>query len=161
MALKIATPLAPKPVVESIAEEKQEKILLPINEPVVASPIVAVAEELISLEAKLVELEVPEMLKRKDELKKRLVEHVGELGIDETLQWSHAGKNGMVIVEKAPSKYQLVDKGALLNTLGPQAFQEMATFSITDLKKVLSTNQLTSMGAYSYGSRSVKIGVKQ
>lgn len=119
------------------------------------SEVDAMVVELVDLERRLAEADVPNILKRKEELRKAILAEA-DAQPNETIKLTCEA--GVVEFSAASKEFTLTDKSGLQQLLGTNAFQELAKFSVTDLKKVLSENEIATVGTTAPGkTRTMKI----
>lgn len=111
-------------------------------------------DEMVIIDQKMKALEVPEMQKRYDELKKELAATAKTL--DPTKPATFVGTEGQIEFSPAREESKVKDKEALIAALGQEVFNQIATVSITDLKKYLSEHELIQLVEKVYGSRTLK-----
>lgn len=145
------------PVVEAVAQ--------PIAEPKAwAQPVLGVSEfqaqvdELIDIERRLIDLQVADLLKRKGELKTSVLAAIEDQPPTETVTLK--GHCGSVELSACSKEFILQNPSMLFESLGQEVALGIAKFGVTDLKKVLSENELMAFGEYkTTKSRTLKVKV--
>lgn len=125
---------------------------------VVESELEANISELLDLDRRIEEMEIASITKRRDELRKMIVAEFGKdtVGQDPDTPIIFKTTAGTVTLTAFSKEFKLQDKESLANKLGMDTFVALSKINITDLKKVLSENELAFYGSTSYGSRSLK-----
>lgn len=117
------------------------------------------ADELITLDTKLKEWGVPEVAKRVDTIKKELQSIAKPMPPDEAVVWE--GQLGVVQLTACAQATQVKDVTGLLNFVkdkcGEDAAASLVKISLTDLKKVLSENEMAAYIEVVPGARTCKI----
>lgn len=93
------------------------------------------------------------LMEEYDELKKFVKDLMAHRDPEEALILH--GTKGDVYLNKCRVEHQVTDKKKLLRMLGRTLFDQLATFSITDLRKFLGQQQIDTVTTPYYGPRSV------
>lgn len=148
-------------VVEAVEAPKIEEVTLPSHKEAEkslqdTSTLESLYLEMLDLERRIKAVGAAEMMKRKEEVRKEIL---AQPELEEAPPYEPyvlSGDEGVIEFSAASKKKVLSDKKALLNAIGLDAFIELASFSITDLKKVLSEKALDSIAETQKGSRTLK-----
>lgn len=128
---------------------------------VLGSELDANISELLHLDRVIADLNIGEITKRRDELRK-LVAAEFPKDSDQHLPGEpviFTTPEGTVTLTPFSSEFKITDMPGLYDKLGLDTFIALAKLSITDLKKVLSENELGTYGTTQYGSRSLKVSL--
>jgi hypothetical protein len=111
-------------------------------------------DELVMIDTKLKELEVKPMLDRMEIIKKQLQSIAKDM--DPQAEAVLKGSIGETIFSACRQTTSIDDKNALILVLGQKVFNEVASISLTDLKKYLSENEIAPLVVTGFGSRTLK-----
>lgn len=133
-----------------------EEVLKPKHKPKsgVLTAEQVLVDELVIIDAKLKELEIKPMLDRLDVIKKQLQSIAKELPPE--AEAIIKGSIGETIFSPCRKETSIDDKNALIFVLGQKVFNEVASISLTDLKKYLSENEIAPLVKTGFGSRTLK-----
>jgi hypothetical protein len=139
------------------------------QEPVPAQPLVEqtasqlLAGELISLDRKLVDADVPEILKRIEVIKKEL-QSIAKDAVAPDLGWVIEAPNGVVTVSKCAEKIEIKDLDGLIqyieSKLGHNAVLAVLSAQLTSLRKILGENEIHKFSETVPGARTIKVAHK-
>ena len=137
-----------------------------ITQPAYLSPQIALSEveaqviELVNIERQMQLGGFADMVKRREELRKLLLASDSVLSAAPSEVVSFPSPDGgLVHFGGASNDFSLSDKVALKAYLGKEVFDDLAKFSVTDLRKTLSALELDKVGKFSPGSRTMKVVV--
>ena len=120
------------------------------------------AEELILLQRKLLAAEVPEITKRMDTIKKEL-QSIAAAAISPYDVWVIDCDTGKVQLSACKHMTAIADKDGVLkyieDKVGKDALASVIQINLTDLKKVLSENEIAKFVTDTPGSRTTTIVV--
>ena len=124
------------------------------------TPESALADELITLDQKLRDLEVPQIEKRVKEIKDGFQAQAKDF-FDPASPYSITGELGVVTLSPCANKNEITDPLALLLMLSKKFGHEVAssvlTINQTNLKKVLSGAEIAAYSETVAGARTCKI----
>jgi hypothetical protein len=120
----------------------------------VITPLQASVDEYVGLASMLESMGVAAIQKRMDVLKKELHEMASEAPLDDIVRLK--GTKGIVMFSAAKVDTVVVDKDAMMSTLGEDVFRSVAKVGITDLRKYLTDAEMSGFCEKQYGSRSLK-----
>lgn len=149
-----------KPEVQLIAQPEVE--VAPIQGVGLAKPqeVQSVEEalviEMLDLEKKIRMVEADKMLKRKEEIRKQLLGTDAVKEADPTLPYSFDADEGKIVFSACSNKVEITDMPGLVKKIGLDTFLEIASVTVTDLKKVLSENEIAQFSEKKQGSRTLK-----
>lgn len=175
MALKIGSALAPTPVlmtptfmgqaaqsvappseVEVLEGQTQAKPVPGLQTLQNATETELLATELLAIEAELLKHDVAALLKKKDELRKKLVATLQDAPQDAPVAVTVPA--GVVTFSACEKSYTLKNREKLIEEIGLEAFLSLCKVGVTDLKKVVSENTVLMIGDYAYtNTRSMKL----
>lgn len=165
MAIKI------KQLAQAVTQSPQEQVAEAVAGAVVAvkpkakakpkAEAIVLAEELIDLDYRLKQAEAYQMLKRVEELKKRLQSIAQESGAPTDQQYVFDTDDGQVVFSPCRMETRLTDRPGLIKALGQETFNEVAKFTITDARRYLSDNELAKVSVVEPGSRTLKTITKK
>lgn len=139
-----------QPAVQSIAQS--------IAQPLVKTKSVteALVEELIDLHTRLSNAEAFTMIKRLDEIKKGLAEHIKDSAADPDKPYVFKTDAGEVEFSACTNGVEVTDREKMIKCLGLDTFKQIAKVGVTDLKTYLSLSEIESFSQKTKGSRSMK-----
>lgn len=111
----------------------------------------ALVDEAYQIQQRLVELEVPAMQKRLDEIKKHFASIAESLPPDQPAVFK--GAEGEMEFSKCATSIEVTDKAGIATHLGADIYLQISKVGITDLKKYLSPIELEKFTAKVVGSR--------
>lgn len=152
-----------KQVVESLTpgQLEQAEKLVAKHKPKLfnQTPEGALADELITLDAKLRDLEVPQIEKRVKEIKDGF--QLQAKSCDPASPYSITGDLGVVTLSPCANKTEIPDPLALVLMLskkfGPEVAASVLTVNLTNLKQVLSGAEIAAYSETVAGARACKI----
>lgn len=112
-------------------------------------------DELADIETKLESIDARKLMKDADEIKRKLREHIAMAGYKEDNPVALLGNYAEVEFHPAVRERVVTEKGRLKKYLGGRLYDQLATFSIKELEKHLSKNQIAAVVSEYYGTRRV------
>jgi hypothetical protein len=122
---------------------------------------IVLAEELIDLDYRLKQAEAYQMLKRVEELKKRLQSIAQESGAPAEQQYVFDTEEGQVVFSPCRMETTITNKASMITIMGQQTFNEVAKVTLTDARKYLSENELATVSVTEPGGRTLKAIMKK
>lgn len=110
--------------------------------------------EYTQLAAKYDELEMATMIKRMDELKKRLQSIANEQNLNEAVTLT--GTEGTVTFSPCREETVITDRDMMIKKLTPKVFVEIGKVNLGDIKKYLTEGEIQTFTEKQYGARSLK-----
>lgn len=98
--------------------------------------------------------EIGAMVKRMDELKKRLQSIANETSPGDTV--TLAGTEGTVTFSPCREETVITDRDKMIKALTPKVFVEIGKVNLGDIKKYLSEGEIQAFSEKQYGARTLK-----
>lgn len=112
-------------------------------------------DEMLDLERRIQEMDVTALTKKREELRKLIIAAYADA--DPAKEVVMTSTLGEIRLSPCSNTFKLTNTEGLFDKLGREVFVKIAKLGITDLKKVLSENELATFGKTEAGSRSIAV----